>query len=444
MQIATLLRSGLGRRLAIATISSGAVWAAGTAATFVVGVLLARRLGPSGYGVYGTAMAVITLLSVPAQLGLPLLATREVSATRVRGRPNDVAALGWSFTAMVIAVSILLAVMLRLAVGLLPFTPAIRHAITSATGLLPALALSGLTTGLLRGQEQVVGSQLLDVLLRPILFIAALMLWSYPLGPSQALTAQTIAAGTVALVGLVLFFRDLPLRATGGALHFRRWAASSLPMTLLDATRALEGSYAVLIASYAVSITDAGLLRVAMASSVIASLPLSVQTIVTGPHLASAHAASEHARLARIVAASTLFMTAAVGVVTLMLSLMGRWAVSFAFGSGFAGAYAPLLVLSGNQFLAALLGPNIMLLSMTGEERIVARTSVVAAVAAVIAAILLTPIFGVVGTASSALVATTIRGVVLNRRARQRLGISPSLLGSAELFNDWIGRTRTT
>jgi O-antigen/teichoic acid export membrane protein len=428
-----LARSDLGRRLTTATLSSGIVWAAGTVATFAVGAVLARRLGPAGYGIYGTAIAVVTLLSVPAQLGLPLLATREVSALRVRGRPDDVATLGWWFLAFVAAAALLLAAGLRLGSAVLPLVPALRPALADAAVLLPALAVSGLTTGLLRGKERVTASQLLDVLIRPLAFVAALLAWPRPLGVPQAISAQTVAATIVALLGLGLFFRGLPLRATG-ARRLRAWMAAALPMTLTEAMRAIEGSYAVLIVSYAASVADAGLLRVALASSVIVSLPNSLQAIVTGPFFAGAHAAGERLRLARITAFSTLFMSATVAAALAVLALAGRWALPLAFGRDFAGAYLPLMVLGANQLLVAIMGPGIMLLSMTGHERMVARSYTASVLAAVAAAFVLTPLFGNIGTAASTIVATGLRGVLLNRRARRDLGIAPSLIGAVRLF----------
>jgi O-antigen/teichoic acid export membrane protein len=433
-RLRALSRSELGRRLAFATVTSGMIWALGTLATFAVGVVLARWLGPAGYGIYGTAIAVVTLLAVPAQLGLPLLATREVAATQGPGSAAKVAVLGWWFVGIVGAASAILAVGLLLIEVALPVESAVKQAIPVAAMLLPAMALSGLAAGLLRGKERVVTSQSLDVLVRPLAFLAALLAWPGTLGPVQALGAQVVATAVIAVLGLSLFFRGLPLTAAGAGRRLRGWTAAALPMTLLEAMRALEGGYPVLIAGYAASIADAGLLRVAIASSLLLSLPISLQSIVTGPFLARAHAEGEHERLARIVAASAAFMSAAVAATLLVLALIGRWALPFAFGDGFAGAYAPLIVLGANQLLTAVSGPGIMLLSMTGRERIVARAYIVSVLSAVAAAALLTPWFGVVGTASSTTVATTIRAVMLNRHARRTLGIDPSLFGAIRLI----------
>lgn len=433
-RLRALGQSDLGRRLAFATVTSGLIWAAGTLVTFAVGVVLARWLGPAGYGVYGSAVAFVALLAVPAQMGLPLLATREVSAIRGVGTPADGAALGWWFATIVTMASLALSLALCLAEGMLPLQSAIRPAIPAAAALLPALALSGLAAGLLRGQERVATSQLIDVLLRPVVFLVALLAWSHPIGSIQALYAQAVATSLLALVGLGVFFRGLPFTMANAAHRVRGWTAAAIPMTMLEAMRALEGGYPILVAGFAASIVDAGLLRVAIASSVLFSLPISLQTIVIGPFLARAHAEGRHDRLSRIVAASAVFMSGAVAAALLVLALTGPWVLPFAFGAQFAPAYVPLMVLGLNQFLAALSGSGVMLLSMTGHERIVARAYITSVLLAVAAALLLTPLFGVVGTAGSMIVATAIRAYMLNRHARIALGIEPSLLGAIKVL----------
>ena len=65
-----LLRGGAGS-LAIKLGSVGL--------SFAVAVQLARVLGPDGYGVYALVFAIVTVLTVPTQLGVPQLVIRETA-----------------------------------------------------------------------------------------------------------------------------------------------------------------------------------------------------------------------------------------------------------------------------------------------------------------------------------------------------------------------------
>lgn len=413
----------------MATASGGAIWALGTLATFLVGLILARSLGPAGYGVYGTVVGIVAILAVLAQLGLPILATREVSRARAQGSLGEAAAIGWHFVAVVAAASLALAFSLWIAAKVFPFEPVIAATLAAASPLLPALALGTLVIGLLRGREMIIGSQLLDVLARPLAFAALLLAWP-GLGVGSAISAQTIVATGIALAGFMLFLWGLPANPARRLRGRRILLAAALPMTLFEAMRVLEGNYAVLLTSALSDTIDAGLLRVAIACSAAVSVPISLQNIVMAPFLAGAHAAGEAQRLALLTAGSTVFASVAVGVAVIAVVLLGRWALPLAFGRPFAAAYWPFVVLSLNQLLYALLGPGVLLLSMTGHEQAVARAFVISVSVAILAGIPLTVLYGANGAAASMFVATALRAILLNRHSRRTLGIAPSILGS--------------
>ena len=73
------------RRLAASSLWSVLLRLGGALLTFAVGVQLARFLGPSGFGIYGVVLAIATMLTALAQLGLPTLVVREIARTRAEG-----------------------------------------------------------------------------------------------------------------------------------------------------------------------------------------------------------------------------------------------------------------------------------------------------------------------------------------------------------------------
>src|SRR5690606_23744752 len=78
--------NGIGAVLVKAVAGSAGLRIAGMGFGFLVGVQLARGLGAEGYGIYGVAMSIITLLTVPTEFGLPQLLTREVAAAQALGQ----------------------------------------------------------------------------------------------------------------------------------------------------------------------------------------------------------------------------------------------------------------------------------------------------------------------------------------------------------------------
>jgi hypothetical protein len=65
-----LLRGGVG---------SVAVKIGSTLLNVILAVVLARALGAEGFGVYSFVFALITILAIPAQMGLPNLVVRETA-----------------------------------------------------------------------------------------------------------------------------------------------------------------------------------------------------------------------------------------------------------------------------------------------------------------------------------------------------------------------------
>ncbi len=98
-----LVRGGLG---------SLALKLASTALGFILVILLARSLGPEGYGVYAFVFAIVSLLAIPTQLGLPQLVVRETAKAQaaerwglMRGLWRWSTLVVWLFSFVVLAVS---------------------------------------------------------------------------------------------------------------------------------------------------------------------------------------------------------------------------------------------------------------------------------------------------------------------------------------------------
>lgn len=64
-------------------LSVGGMRLAGIPLTLATSVLLARLLGPEGYGYYSFAMALVPLLAIPVSSGLQQFATRQVVSYRL-------------------------------------------------------------------------------------------------------------------------------------------------------------------------------------------------------------------------------------------------------------------------------------------------------------------------------------------------------------------------
>ena len=82
---AKLARHGsLGATLIKATAGTASVRAAKGVLGFITAMVLAKILGPSGYGTYAFVMALVGFVTIPSELGVPGLAVREIAASNAR------------------------------------------------------------------------------------------------------------------------------------------------------------------------------------------------------------------------------------------------------------------------------------------------------------------------------------------------------------------------
>jgi O-antigen/teichoic acid export membrane protein len=109
--------------------------------------------------------------------------------------------------------------------------------------------------------------------------------------------------------------------------------------------------------------------------------------------------------------------------VLLVLAFGGNFLLGL-YGEPFRAAYPALLVMSVSQLIVATVGTQAgYLLTMTGREGEAGRVTGASALFNVSLAIVLTPRFGMTGTAIATLLATLVRAIFLVRYIRREMGI---------------------
>lgn len=291
-----------------ATIGSAVLRIAGMFFGFLVGVQLARGLGVEGYGIYGLAMSIIALLTVPTEFGLPQLLTREVAAAQV---DKDWERLGgilrWSSNTVL---KISVAITITVAVGLVAMG---RHlssplAMTLLAGLImvPLVALGNLRGAALLGLQHIVKGQLPDTLIRPasyslLLFLVPLL--AIPLYPALAMGLGAVSAVFSLAMAAIMLRRNLPheTRLAPPRIQSHAWWASALPMALTEGMRVLQGHLAILLLGLMATVAMVGIFRVASSAALLVAVPVALLNVVGAPIIARLHTQGDHARTQRLL-----------------------------------------------------------------------------------------------------------------------------------------------
>ncbi len=428
---------GLGSRLIHTVFRSAWLRLASTVLAFGIGVVLARTLGPSGYGIYGLVVSITALLTVPTEFGLPSLLTREIASAEVRGDwPHMRGILAWTGK-MVAAVSLLL---FAGTIGVVLLIKGLRseaeflHTLLWAMLLIPLVALGNLSGATLRGLRLVVRGQLSEMLLRPGMFLLLLCVFEYGFGrslhPAQAMLLNVIAAAFAFAIGVAMLLKAIPppCRIATPLTQSAQWLRSAFPMALTEGTRVLQGNVSVLLLGWLLASEDIGRFRVASQIAILMTFPLSLLDIALSPFISRLHSSGDRVRLQRMLSYGAGLMFVTVLGMFVVLVLFGRVLLSVFFGPAFAAAYPALVILALGQLINAFFGSNAVLLNMSNGERAVAQAFSFGLVLNVLLSLMLIPAFGIVGAAVANTVGLILWNILLWRRAWTTLAIDSSVL----------------
>jgi len=425
---------GLANELIRAVIGSAGVRFAGMIVTFLVGVQLARYLGPEAYGVYGMAMAMAAILIVFAQLGLPQLITREISGAMAKGDFSRAkGAMIW-FPVSVAGASLFMMLVGYLGISLWEGKGEgqLGVALYWALALVPLFALTNIFASALRGFHKVVRAQIFDAVLRPLLFAGMLFAAFVMLGsisPQTALMFHVAAATIILLICAITLFLTLPdnVRSTLPTLHARTWVSSAVPMTGTEIVRTIDGQYAVLLLGMLVSAHDVGIFRVALATAAFLSVPGTVLTLVIMPYIAKFHAAEETQHLQKLATMSALVSFASTATMTAVIVFFGQSLIKIVFGNDFVSAWPPLVLISIAFTIQGFFGSSATILNMASEEKAVTFAYSVSLMMAVCLSWILIPAYGPLGVGVAMIISEIIKDVIMWRRAHDQLKIDTSL-----------------
>lgn len=429
-----LLGSGLGAGLIRAVAGSGLVSVLGMALTFLVGIQLARGLGVEGYGTYGIAMAVVAILGVPSQFGVPQLMVREVSAHAAN---TDWRAVGgmltWSWKTLLTACLVVVAVFLAWLAFVGPANPSQTVPLLLASLLIPLGSVVTLQGATLRGLMHIVKAQFPDTLLRPLttaLLLGGLAMFSVQLSPALAIIAGIVSACFAVVVGWLLMRRHLPAesRSAGRLDSAHGLLSASFAMAMSEGLRVIPVHATVIVLGMIASLTDVGQFRVATSVAALLAFPLAIFNMVVAPAVSRLLALGDRVRLQRLLSYASAGMLGSVILLALPFLLMGEPILQRLFGKEFGNAAGMVAILAFGYLAAAAFGVGGTLLSMAGRQ---ARVTSITAVSVVVLSILLWPLVrwgGGDGAACAVAISLCVSSGLFWLDAKRNLGVDSSLV----------------
>lgn len=377
-------------------------------ANFLIAIFLARFLGVESYGIYGYMVAWITLLANIGTLGFGHYLVREVAVARQAGAAAKIRGLirlglGASLAAcsLVIAVAFVAQAFLVTEPDLPEATNAFRIGLLGV----PAMATLLILVAILRGFGETTRARIVERVFRALFFLillSAAWLWSGNTSPSASLAigfyVSSLAAAVIILVQQLARFTDAWHRSEPSQLKPRREIIAALPFAMQIGLNLIVSECGMILIGLLGTPEEAGLFRV---SSRLAMVQLLVFLAIMQPfasRIAALHAAGRQSELASLLWWASIPATMAAWGCLAAFALFGGGVLSL-FGQAFTKAYPALLVMSSVIAIVPAAGFGGTVLAMTGRERLLLRSSAIAAIIGVGLCGALIPRFGAVGAA---------------------------------------------
>jgi O-antigen/teichoic acid export membrane protein len=395
-------------------------------------ILLARGLGPEGFGQYAFVIALITVLAIPIGPALMQLATRETAGMHQGGEEDRLRVfLGWANCHVWFGSALIVVAVGGVAVWMADWQLDDRWTLLLlGLAALPLLGLNAVRAGILTGLRRVVLGQFPDLSVRPfvLLLVAGLLLEVGSLNPLTAVAAFVAGTACAFVVGAVFLRRTFPQEGgTPGPIDAeqrRQWMRAWMPFTLLVAASTLNGQIGILLLGWLSSADQVAAMQVAERGAMLVALSLTVVNLVIGPHITQIHRSGDKARLQTLSRHSARMALLVALPIALPLIFFGGPILSMVFGAEYVEiGTLPLAILAIGQLINVAFGSVGRLLVMSGYEIQSLYGQVVALLVVVVSGLILCPLFGATGAALAIAAGILVWNGVLAFKVVQILGI---------------------
>lgn len=426
-----LSRDRMGGKVARGTLQTIMVSGIGAAISMVVQMGLSQVLGQASFGTYAVVMGWLAIATIFGKLELDVTAVRFIgkyAATEEWGVLRGYLRAGRT---ALITVSVAIAILSVLGIQLFRDGLAGKHhslpdALIVACALLPVLTLLLYEGAILQGFQRYAEAQFPVNLLRPAAFgiiMVVIVRIQEGLTTSVAVAANLGGAVVALIVARYWRKRAVPEAVRSAVATYDRptWIRTTYPLFAVSLGQVIISQQAdVIVVGTMLTTAQAGVYAAASQLTLPVALASSAVTYVAMSMIAELYT-RDPGRLQSLVRAVT-WLSAGVSIpIAIGLIVLGPFLLSL---YGMTEGHEVLIILTLAQLVVGISGAVAgYLMTMTAHEKEAAWIIGMTAIVNLGLALLLTPRYGAVGTASATLVAATGRVVALRIYIRRTMGI---------------------
>ena len=408
--------------------------------SLITGVVLAKAIGVTGIGVYSYALALLSILAIVVEFGLPSFLLKQVSHFLNHGSiQNAIQTLNWS--KRLISFSFLL-VSLALVIYFFFQNTSLASEWTAILGL-PLVYLTAtmrLNASFLSAMKHVVISQIPELIFKPLVFLVLLVFtFLYSASPQLVMTLNVISALLALLYAhfnlkrlskVYIENKSASLQSFSEEIKnvdSKNWLKTSVPMGLTEGARVLLAQIIFIILNIYSSEFEIGIFRVALQIGLLVSLPITIGSIVLAPYVVQLTDSDKKKSFIKNLSTITAFVFVCSVLSALFLIFIGEEIILYFFGTNFISAYKPMVIIALGQVLHSLWGPAAIVLNLSGFEKTVSAYHYITFIVLVLSSITLVTRFGVNGAAIANVISMSVLYITLWIAALAKVKINTSI-----------------
>lgn len=390
-------------------------------ANYLLLYVLARYYGPQGLGIFSTSWTILMISTVIGKLGFDSSIVKFIAESISTENSDRAGAIYKKSVLFVLLSSALVAVILF---AFADFFSNLFFNVESADFFLKMvsftvipLSLMQLNAESMKGLKRITNYSMFQNGSVYLFMLIALFIghW-YTKDERLILFALTAASGVLMIIsfGVATYnFRQsgILIHKKNGDAYNRNILSVTLPMMFTNSLFLIMNWTDILMLSgfkdeSAVGIYNAGL-KIASLNTV----ALVAVNSIAAPKYAEIHAKNDRQGLRKIVKQTSLLNTLASLPVIAVIVIFPEWLLQL-FGQEFTRGTLAMVILAFGQFFSAFCGSTLLLLNMTGREKIARNIIIISTVMNITLNYYLIPILGIEGAAISTASSTVLWNVI--------------------------------
>ncbi|NAZ70744.1 flippase [Vibrio toranzoniae] len=406
------------RNLLTKFMGSAGIQFFGRGLTVLIGIILARVLGPEEFGSYALVMSIVALATIPTVAGLPQLIIREVAKLQLTSQWNELKGLfSWS-SIYVVTLSIVMMSVVSLSIYFGFIKPSIGEYLWFGLLIIPVKGFIAKQMAILNGLRYPVLAQVPQGVVQSFVFIAIIACFSlmeYRFDAKVILLIQFFSSISALLISVLFVLQYSPkdIKNSSKTYKLKYWHSALIPFTLLSIISTLNNEIASVMLGFLDTEENVGYFKVAAQGVAILSLGLASINSVTGPNIVRLYKQGNHQEVQALLTKSVRFGALISLPFAIFLIFFDEYVVSLLFGQEYMPAAKLLSILCLGQIINVLMGSVGLVLQMTGYEKRALRTLLITIIITIALLCILIPLYQDVGAAIAASVSLIVWNVIM-------------------------------